>query len=107
MHLVHGSCFIFFTLQGGTKMPGIQSVQGAAPRTEQLSKRIQELKARAAEGLDEALGVVERNLGRKEAGVAVMSLESLGAELSAQESASHRLDPMRVADLISDPFEDD
>ncbi|MBI9080951.1 MAG: hypothetical protein JEY79_14580 [Pseudodesulfovibrio sp.] len=88
-------------------MPGIQSVQGDFPRTEQLSKRIQELKARAAEGLEEAMGVVEKNLGRREAGEAVMSLGGLGEELSAQETASHRLDPMRVADLISDPFEDD
>jgi len=87
-------------------MPGIERAQGFEPRTDQVRKRIQELKARAAEGLDEAMGAVERNLGRREAREAAMSLEGLGAELSVQESAIHSLDPMRVADLIRDPFED-
>ena len=87
-------------------MPGIERAQGFDPRTEQVSKRIQELKARAAEGLDEAMGVVEKNLGRREAREASSGLNSLSAELSAQGAAIHSLDPQRVADLISDPFED-
>ncbi len=87
-------------------MPGIERAQGFDPRTEQVNKRIQELKARAAQGLDEAMSIVEKNLGRSEAREATMSLKGLTAELSAQESAVHSLDPMRVADLISDPFDD-
>ena len=88
-------------------MPGIERAQGFEPRVEQANKRIQDLKARAAEGLDAAMGVVEKNLGREEAREAEMSLEGLGAELSAQESAIHHLDHSKVMDLISDPFEDE
>jgi len=69
-------------------------------------KRIQELKARAAEGLDDALSVVARNLGREEAQEAHNSLKELGDELRFQ-AVSHNLDAARVADLISDPFGDD
>ena len=87
-------------------MPGIERAQGFDPRTEQVSKRIQELKARAAEGLDDAMGVVEKNLGRQEAREATSGMQSLAAELTVQGSAIHSLDPMRVADLISDPFDD-
>ena len=87
-------------------MPGIERVQGFDPSPEQANKRIQELKARAAEGLDEAMNVVEKNLGRREAREATMGLKGLAAELSIQESAIHSLDPARVADLIADPFDD-
>lgn len=88
-------------------MPGIERAQGFEPRTDQLRNRIQELKARAAEGLDDAMNIVEKNLGREEARQAASGLEGLGAELAAQEAAMHHLDPMKVADLISDPFEDE
>lgn len=87
-------------------MPSIEIAQGFEPRSEQVSKKIQELKARVAGSLDDAMNVVERNLGRREAHEASSSLENLTVELSAQESVIHSLDPMRVADLISDPFED-
>lgn len=87
-------------------MPGIERAQGFEPRHEQVNKKIQELKAQAAEGLDAAMNIVEKNLGRQEAREASMSLEGLGEELSVQGAAMHRLDPMTVADLISDPFED-
>jgi hypothetical protein len=87
-------------------MPSIERAQGFDPRTEQVTKRIQELKARAAGSLDEAMSVVEKNLGRREAREASSGLKELSMELSAQESAIHSLDPLRVADLISDPFEE-
>ncbi|BCS88996.1 hypothetical protein [Pseudodesulfovibrio sediminis] len=70
-------------------------------------KRIQELKARAAEGLDDAMDAVARNLGREEAREAENSLSGLSAQLATQEGAIHLLDAAKVADLISDPFEDD
>jgi hypothetical protein len=74
--------------------------------TDSARARIQELKARAAEGLDDALSVVARNFGREEAHDAEDSLKSLGQELAAQGATTHRLDLTRVMDLISDPFED-
>jgi len=88
-------------------MPGIERAQGFEPRTDQVSKKIQDLKAQVADSLDSAMGVVEKNLGREEAREASMSLKDMGAELSAQESAIHHLDHSKVMDLISDPFEDD
>lgn len=87
-------------------MPGIERAQGFAPRSEQLNNRIQELKARAAEGLDDAMNLVEKNLGRQEAREASAELKGLGEELVIQKESMHRLDPLVVADLISDPFED-
>ena len=87
-------------------MPGIERAQGFEPRNEQLAKRIQELKERAAEGLDDAMNIVEKNLGRQEAHEAVLGLEGLDGDMTMQQAAAHRLDPMRVADLISDPFEE-
>lgn len=87
-------------------MPGIEQIQ-IQTRTDATRARIQELKARAAEGLDDALSVVARNLGREDAAEAENSLKGLETELASQESAMHSLDHARVMDLISDPFEDD
>jgi len=87
-------------------MPAIEQVQGT--QTQTVSRqRIQELKARAAEGLDDAMNLVAQNLGRQEAREAHNSVMGLGQELAAQEASIHLLDPAKVADLISDPFEDD
>jgi hypothetical protein len=91
-------------------MPGIERFQGLEPRIDQLSKKVQELRERGgrrAAGLDEGLNVVERNGGRRDALEAEMSLMGLSSELSLQGEGLHGLDPARVADLISDPFEDD
>lgn len=88
-------------------MPAIDRIQPIfEARIEQVGKKIEEIKSRSAGGMDEAMDVVEQNLGRQEAREAEMSLQGLGDELSAQEAAMHRLDPAKVADLISDPFED-
>lgn len=106
VQFVHRFCYHSSSLQGGTKMPAIEQIQGFQPRTDPARDRIQELKARAAEGLDDALGAVARNLGRDEAREAEQSLAGLDKELVAQSKAMHHLDPARVADLISDPFED-
>ena len=86
-------------------MPAIETIRAQQPAAEK--ERIRELKARAAASLDDALGVVARNLGREEAAKAEDSLAGLGASLSAQEAPAHRLDMARVMDLIADPFEDD
>lgn len=85
-------------------MPAIEQIQ-IQPRTDAGRERISELKAKAAEGLDDALNLVARNLGREEAAEAEDSLQ--GLDLAGQESGVHRLDHARVLDLISDPFEDD
>lgn len=87
-------------------MPAIEQIRIQQDVTA-TRDRIQELKARAAEGLDDALSVVSRNLGREEAREAGNSLAGLGEELAAQEASMHHLDAARVADLIADPFEDD
>lgn len=88
-------------------MPAIEQIHHHnTPAIDPARKRIQELKARAAEGLDDALTVVAKNLGKEETQAAQNSLRELGDELRVQ-AASHSLDAARVADLISDPFEDD
>lgn len=87
-------------------MPAIEQIQ-IQHRPAAGRDRIQELKARAAEGLDDAMAVVAKNLGRDEARQAENSIAGLGDELAAQEAAAHRLDHARVMDLIADPFEDD
>lgn len=87
-------------------MPAIQPVQHPNSRQDQMANRIQELKARAAESLEDAMNVVEQNLGRREADEATLKLKGLPQELSIQEAAMHYLEPSKVADLISDPFED-
>ena len=92
-------------------MPGMERAQGFDPRIDQLTRKIQEIRNRSAQGvdgeLDGAMDMVEQNLGRNEAREAEMSLQGLAGELAAQGASSHALDPMKVADLISDPFEDD
>ena len=87
-------------------MPAIEQIQ-IHPRPDVAKARIQELKARAAEGLDDALSVVAKNLGREETDQATNSLKGLEQELAGQKSVMHRLDQTKVLDLISDPFEDD
>lgn len=86
-------------------MPAIEQIRIQEPAAGR--DRIQELKARAAGALDDALNVVAQNIGREEARKAEDSLMGLGVELAAQESAMHHLDHAKVMDLIADPFEDD
>jgi hypothetical protein len=90
-----------------TKMPAIQPVSPQADVVGAARERIEQLKARAAEGLDDAMTAVARNLGRREAAEAEQSLGELGLDLAAHGSDAHRLDHAKVLDLISDPFEDD
>ncbi|BDQ34238.1 hypothetical protein [Pseudodesulfovibrio portus] len=86
-------------------MPAIESIRiQESPAGED---RIRELKARAAEALDNAMNVVTENLGRAEAVEARESLAEMDTALAAQEAPAHRLDLARVMDLIADPFEDD
>ena len=91
-------------------MPGLELSTQFDPRIDQMSKKIQEIRernnAKVDATMDGALNAVEQNLGRKQADEASLSLQGLGAELTAQKEALHGLDPMRVADLISDPFDD-
>jgi hypothetical protein len=86
-------------------MPAIDPIRTRDPLESALD-RIQELKARTTEKLDEAMSVVSRNLGREEAAEAENGVRDLGLALSGQDAAVHRLDHSRVLDLISDPFED-
>lgn len=88
-------------------MPAIHNVQLHENRPELIRDRIQELKARATEGLDDALNIVAKNLLREEAKAAENSLAGLGEELAIQQEAAHSLDMTKVMDLISDPFEDE
>ncbi|WP_319582838.1 hypothetical protein [uncultured Pseudodesulfovibrio sp.] len=88
-------------------MPAIQPVTTQTDVTSAARERIEQLKARATEGLDEAMAAVTRNLGRREANEAEKSLGELGLDLAAKGSDVHRLDHAKVMDLISDPFEDD
>ena len=87
-------------------MPGLESTQGFDFRIDQISRKVQEIREKKTDDLDTAMDAVESNSGRSEAGKAAMSLLGLGDELAAQQAAMHRLDPARVAELISDPFED-
>lgn len=88
-------------------MPAIQPVSTRTDAAGAARERIEQLKARATEGLDDAMAAVTRNLGRREATEAERSLGDLGLDLAAQGPDAHRLDHARVLDLISDPFEDD
>nr|WP_321259917.1 hypothetical protein [uncultured Pseudodesulfovibrio sp.] len=88
-------------------MPAIEQTQFHGTNTDIVRDRIQELKARAAEGLDDAMNIVSKNLGREEAKSAENSLAGLGEGLTSQDAAIHTLDPLKVLDLISDPFEND
>ncbi len=85
-------------------MPAIEQIQIQEPA--RGHDRIQELKARAAGALDDALNVVSKNLGREEARQAETSAKGIGSELAAQEAAMHHLDHATVMDLIADPFDD-
>lgn len=87
-------------------MPAIDPIRTRDPLDSALD-RIQELKARATEKLDEALSVVSGNLGREEAADAEDGVKGLGLELAGRDASVHRLDHARVLDLISDPFGDD
>ena len=91
-------------------MPAMDLTSPFDPRIDQLSQKIQEIRSRSTEKrdttMDDAMDVVETNSGRKEATQAEMSMQGLTQELAAQGAAMHSFDPARVADLISDPFED-
>ncbi|QJB55708.1 hypothetical protein [Pseudodesulfovibrio sp. zrk46] len=75
-----------------------------------LSQKIQKIRDRKGEArdntMDDAMNVVEQNLGRQETHQASMALQGLSEELAAQEAAIYSLDPAKVAQLIADPFED-
>ncbi len=90
-------------------MPGME-LSGLDPRLDQMSQKIQEIRDRKNANLDStmdnAMGVVEQNLGHQEAQAAHMSLAGLGEELSLQQEAIHSLDPAKVAMLLADPFDD-
>ena len=86
-------------------MPAIDPIRIQEPVSGK--DRIQELKERASEALDSALGVVTENLGREEARQAADSLTELEAAQVVQEAPAHTLDLARVMDLIADPFEDE
>ncbi|WFS62275.1 hypothetical protein LF599_16675 [Pseudodesulfovibrio thermohalotolerans] len=88
-------------------MPAIQSIPPHESIVGTSRERIQELKARATESLDDAMTAVTRNLGRREAAEAEANLDALGLDLAGKGSAAHSLDHARVLDLISDPFEED
>ncbi len=87
-------------------MPGLESTQGFDFRIDQISRKVQEIRERKTDGLDAAMNVVGDNLGRDQAREAEMSLKGLAGKLLTQQSAMHLLDPAKVADLISDPFEE-
>jgi len=88
----------------------MEALTGLEPRLDQLSKKIQEIRERSqprqSESVDSAMGVIEGNLGRQEARLASMDVKELSGHLLQQQGVVHSLDPAKVADLISDPFED-
>ncbi len=90
-------------------MPGME-LSGFDPRIDQISQKIQEIRdrknAKLDSTVDNAMGVVEQNLGKQEAQAAQMSLQGLTEELAIQQVAAHSLDPSKVASLIADPFDD-
>ena len=71
-----------------------------------VSRKVQALRERRNNALDDALQVVDDNVGRARPDEAALSLKGLEGELAIQGAALHHLDPARIADLISDPFED-
>lgn len=91
-------------------MPVMEPTSPFDPRIDQLSQKIQRIRERSAEKrdntMDDAMDVVENNMGRKEAAQAEMSLMGFAEELATQGASAHSFDPARVADLIADPFED-
>lgn len=91
-------------------MSGIEFANTFEPRIDQLSQKVQEIRQRGAikmdATMDGAMNVVEQNVGRSEAREADTTMQALAEELRVQGAAVHGLDAGRVADLISDPFED-
>ena len=91
-------------------MPAIDLTSPFDPRIDQLSQKIQEIRNRKTEvrdeTMDDAMGVVENNIGRKEAVQAEMNLQGLSEGLATHGAGMHQLNAATVADLISDPFED-
>lgn len=87
-------------------MPAIQSIASQNPLAGASRERIEQLKARAGESLDDAITAVSRNLGRREAAEADQSLGEIGLALAAEGAGVHQLDHSRVLELISDPFAD-
>lgn len=87
-------------------MPGLESTQGFDFRIDQISRKIQKIKEKKTDDLDAAMEAVKSNSGRSEAREATITLSGLADELSARGGSMHLLDPARVADLISDPFEE-
>ncbi|MEF2231414.1 MAG: hypothetical protein V3571_10840 [Pseudodesulfovibrio sp.] len=86
-------------------MPGLEPLN-LDYSIDSISRKVQALRERRTSALDDALQVVDDNTGHAQARMAGLSLEGLAGELSAQGAAMHHLDPARIADLISDPFED-
>ena len=87
-------------------MPGLESTQGFDFRIDQISRKIQKIREKKTDDLDVAMEAVKSNSGRSEAREATITLSGLADELAAQRGVLHRLDPAKVADLISDPFEE-
>lgn len=95
-------------------MPGMDLTTSFDPRIDQLSQKIQEIRQRKEQStaqamdatMDDAMNVVDRNTGRSEAREAGKGLAALSPEMLAQGVEAHSLNADRVADLISDPFED-
>ena len=90
-------------------MPGLE-LNIFDSRIDQVSKKLQEIKSRDTNDLDEtmdtAMNAVENATGRQEAKEAQFSVAAIADELAVQEAAMHHLDAAKVASLISDPFED-
>lgn len=91
-------------------MPGIEHANIFEPRIDELSRKVQEIRERRTDPveatMDDAMQVVEQNVGRSEARDAEQTMQALAEELAVQGAAVHGLDAGRVADLIADPFDD-
>lgn len=86
-------------------MPGLEPLN-LDFNIDSVSRKVQALRERRTATLDDALHVVDDNAARLSAAEAGLSHGGLADELSVQGAALHYLDPARIADLISDPFED-
>ncbi|HKI82455.1 MAG TPA: hypothetical protein VKA04_12475, partial [Pseudodesulfovibrio sp.] len=64
-------------------MPAIQPVSPQLNGVGTARERIEQLKAKATESLDDAMAAVTRNLGRREATEAERNLGELGLNLAA------------------------
>ena len=95
-------------------MPALHRAAGLESRIDGLNRQVEEVRRRTAppatEGrdqtLDGAMALVEDNLGRDAARTAA-DLAGLAQELVVQASHSAALDPVRVAELLRDPFADE